>query len=252
MALDVQTLRDFYRTPLGRVVRRQLTLAIRERWKRVNGLSVAGVGFASPFLGTFRTEAATLACLMPSRQGAIVWPRSGHCHSVLVRETQWPLPDNSIDRLLVVHSLEQSERPGPLLREVWRVLKPAGGVLFVVPNRRGLWSRMDRTPFGSGLPFSRGQLETQLTDALFAPVDWGECLYFPPVNQRLMLRMAPAFERFGSSMSIGVAGVILVEATKEVMAPVGSGKRALQPAILKPVADRRTPTAGVRTLSGRG
>lgn len=244
MPLDVKSLRDFYRTPLGRVARRQLTLAIRERWKRVNGMMVAGAGFASPFLGTFRTEAASLACLMPSRQGAIVWPRSGHCHSVLVNESQWPLPDNSVDRLLCIHSLEQSERPGPLLREVWRVLKPDGRALFVVPNRRGLWSRMDRTPFGYGLPFSRGQLETQLTDALFTPLEWGECLYFPPVNQRLLLRMAPTLERFGSSLSIGVAGVILVEATKEVMAPVGSVKRVTQPAILKPV--ERPTSVGAR------
>lgn len=244
MPLDVTTLRDFYRSPLGRVVRRQLTLAIRERWKRVNGLTVAGTGYASPFLGTFRTEAAALACLMPSRQGAIVWPRSGHCHSLLVGENQWPLPDNSIDRLLAVHCLEQAERPGQLLREVWRVLKPDGRVLFVVPNRRGLWSRMDRTPFGDGLPFSRGQLETQLTDALFTPVNWSESLYFPPVSQRLVLRMAPALERFGPSMSIGVAGVILVEATKEVMAPVGTAKRVAKPAILKS-ADSRT-SAGIR------
>jgi SAM-dependent methyltransferase len=244
MPLDVKTLRDFYRTPLGRVARRQLTLAIRERWKRVSGLSVAGVGFASPFLGTFRTEAACLACLMPSRQGAIVWPHAGHCNSILVNENQWPLPDNSVDRLLAIHSLEQSERTGPLLREVWRVLKPNGRALFVVPNRRGLWSRMDRTPFGYGLPFSRGQLETLLTDALFTPVEWGECLYFPPMSQRLLLRMAPAFERFGSSLSIGVAGVIIVEATKEVMAPVAGGRRVGQPAILKPVD---TPTsAGIR------
>ena len=245
MPLDAKTLRDFYRTPLGRVVRRQLATAIRERWKRVNGMTVAGVGFASPFLGAFHTEAASLACLMPARQGAIVWPRSGHCHSVLVAENQWPLPDNSVDRLLAVHCLEQAEREGPLLREVWRVLKPDGRLLIVVPNRRGLWSRMDRTPFGHGLPFSRGQLETQLTDALFTPVDWDEALYFPPVNQRLLLRMATRRSNASdASMSIGVAGVILVEAQKEVMAPIGSGKRVAQPAILKPVDTRNS--AGVR------
>ena len=228
MPLDTKTLRDFYRTPLGRVARRQLTLAIREKWKHVNGLIVAGAGFATPFLGTFRGEAACIACLMPSRQGAVVWPRSGHCHSVLVGANQWPLPDNSVDRLLAIHSLEQAERAGPLLREIWRVLKPDGRVLFVVPNRRGLWSRIDRTPFGYGLPFSCGQLEVQLADALFTPVDWGESLYFPPVSQRLILRMAPVIERFGSSISIGVAGVILVEARKEVIAPVGSGKHVPQ------------------------
>ena len=113
-------------------------------------------------------------------------------------ENQWPLPDNSVDRLLAIHCLEQAERVGPLLREMWRVLKPDGRMLIVVPNRRGLWSRIDMTPFGHGLPFSRGQLETQLTDALFTPVDWSEALHFPPSNRRLLLRMVPAIERFGA------------------------------------------------------
>ena len=169
MSLDAKSLRDFYRTPLGRLVRRQLAPVIRKRWKSLEGLTVAGSGFAAPFLGSFRTEAARLACLMPARQGALVWPHAGHCHSVLVGETQWPLPDNSVDRLLAIHCLEQAERVGPLLREMWRVLKPDGRMLIVVPNRRGLWSRIDMTPFGHGLPFSRGQLEAQLTDAMFTP-----------------------------------------------------------------------------------
>jgi SAM-dependent methyltransferase len=242
--MDAKSLRDFYRSPLGRLVRRQLAPVIRERWKSLNGLTVAGCGFASPFLGVFRGEAARLACLMPARQGAIVWPHSGLCHSVLVGENQWPLPDNSVDRLLAVHCLEEAERVGPLLREMWRVLKPDGRMLMIVPNRRGLWSHFDATPFGHGLPFSRGQLETQLTDALFTPIDWGEALYFPPFTNRLFLRMVPALERFGASMSIGVAGVILVEARKEVMAPVGGGLKVGQPAILKPVDT--TGTAGVR------
>jgi SAM-dependent methyltransferase len=245
MPMDATSLRDFYRTPLGRLVRRQLSLAIRQRWKHLDGLTVAGSGFASPFLGPFRAEVARLACLMPERQGALVWPHSGRCHSVLVGETQWPLPDNSIDRLLAIHCLEQAERVGPLLREMWRVLKPNGRMLIIVPNRRGLWSRIDTTPFGYGLPFSRGQLETQLTDALFSPDDWSEALYFPPLNNRLLLRMAPTLERFGPSMSIGVAGVILVEAHKEVMAPVAGSVKAVpaQP-VLKPV--NTTRPAGVR------
>jgi SAM-dependent methyltransferase len=244
MPMDAKSLRDFYRTSLGQLVRRELALAIRRRWKNLNGFAIAGAGFASPFLGTFRTEAACLACLMPARQGALVWPHSGHCHSVLVGETQWPLPDNSIDRLLAVHCLEQAERVGPLLREMWRVLKPDGRMLIVVPNRRGLWSRTDRTPFGHGLPFSRGQLETQLIDALFTPGEWGEALHFPPLNNRLFLRMVPALEQFGAGMPIGVAGVILVEARKEVMAPVGGSVKAGAPTKLKPVDT--TGPAGLR------
>lgn len=230
MTMDVGNLRDFYRTPLGHVARRQLSPAIRARWTNVAGLSVAGAGFAAPYLGSFRVEAARLACLMPARQGALVWPRAGTCHSVLVGESQWPLPDNSIDRLLAVHCLEQAERAGPLLREMWRVLKPDGRLLVVVPNRRGLWSRLDRTPFGYGLPYSRGQLETQLTEAMFTPSDWGEALFFPPFRNRVFLRAVPALERFGGAMSIGVAGVILVDARKEVMAPISGSVRLSQSA----------------------
>jgi SAM-dependent methyltransferase len=243
MSFDAKSLRDFYRTPLGRIVRRQLAPVIRKRWPALAGLTIAGCGFAAPFLGSFRTEAAALACLMPARQGALVWPHAGNCHSVLVAETQWPLPDNSIDRLLAIHSLEQAERVGPLLREMWRVLKPDGRMLIVVPNRRGVWSRIDKTPFGHGLPFSRGQLGSQLVDALFTPIDWGEALHFPPSNNRLLLRMATAIERFGSSVPAGVAGVIVVEARKEVMAPVGGGLK-VQPAVLQTAGGTRP--AGVR------
>jgi SAM-dependent methyltransferase len=182
MQFDAKDLRDFYRTPLGHVVRRQLASRIRGRWKRLHGMTLVGVGFAAPFLGSFRAEAARVACFMPARQGALVWPQRGRCHSVLVEEHLWPLPDNSVDRLLAVHCIEQAERVGPLLREAWRVLAPDGRLLIIVPNRRGVWSRIDSTPFGQGLPFSRTQLERLLTDGLFTPIDWSEALYFPPLT----------------------------------------------------------------------
>jgi len=243
MSSDAESLRDFYRTPLGRVVRRQVAPLVRKRWPNVNGLTVVGAGFAVPYLAAFRNEALRLATLMPSRQGALVWPRDERCRSVLVGESSWPLPDNSVDRLLAVHCLEQSERIGPLLREIWRVLKPEGRMLLVVPNRRGLWSRIDRTPFGQGLPFSRGQLQEHLTDALFTPLEWSEALYFPPFDRRLLLRVAPALERFGAGFSMGIAGVILVEVVKELMAPIASGAKVTQPGLLKPV---ETPTPSRR------
>lgn len=241
MQLDATHLRDFYRTPLGQVVRRQLATRIRARWRKTTGQTVFGAGFASPYLGSFRAEALRLGCLMPARQGALVWPQGTRCQSVLVEEHHWPLPDNSVDRLLAVHCLEQAERVGPLLREMWRVLAPDGRVLLIVPNRRGVWSRIDATPFGQGQPFSRQQLETQLTDALFTPVDWGEALYFPPFDKRLMLRMAPAIERTGARLSVGVAGVIMVEARKELMAPIVSGLKVERARILKPITQTNVP-----------
>lgn len=245
MQLDATKLRDFYRTPLGQVVRRQLSAQIRKRWKNLEGLTLIGAGFATPYLGSFRTEALRTGCLMPARQGAIVWPPGGQCHTVLVEEHHWPLPDNSVDRLIAVHMLEAAERVQPLLREMWRVLAPDGRLILIVPNRSGVWSRIDTSPFGQGQPFSRAQIESQLTDALLTPMTWSGGLFFPPVGNRFMLRMAPAIERSGARLPRGVGGVIIVEARKELMAPIGGGVRAGEVHVLRPARSTGSPRNGV-------
>lgn len=74
---------------------------------------------------------------------------------MLVDEDDLPLPDASIDRLLLMHALENSENTRLLLREVWRVLTPQGRLLAVVPNRRGLWAHLDATPLARATPTRR-------------------------------------------------------------------------------------------------
>jgi SAM-dependent methyltransferase len=237
---DVADLRDFYAGPLGLVVRRLLAQRIRARWPEARGQTMIGLGFCTPYLGSYRNEAARIGALMPAAQGALVWPslngapapdeartdarptapRSPHARdgilSVLVDEAHLPLPDNSVDRLLAVHVLEVADRVGPVLREMWRVLAPEGRLLMVVPNRRSIWARGDTTPFGQGRPYSRGQLERLLADALFEAVDWSHALYLPPIQMRFILKSALGLERLGSAISRGFGGVIIVEARKTV------------------------------------
>jgi SAM-dependent methyltransferase len=219
MHLDVNELRDFYNRPLGSVVRRLLTRRIRGRWRSAQGAHLIGLGFAAPFIGSFRGEASRLGALMPANQGALVWPASGHVHSVMVEEAMLPLPDASIDRLLGVHYLEGAERDAHLLREMWRVLTPEGRLLLIVPNRRSVWARLDTTPFGYGRPYSRNQLERLLKNALFTPVDWTSALHMPPIDRQWLVRWSIVFERIGARLWPGLAGVIIVEARKELMAP---------------------------------
>ena len=118
-------------------MRRLLTQRIRARWRSAQGRQLMGLGFAVPYIGMFRGEAARLGALMPASQGALVWPSSGNVLTVMVDEAMLPLPDASVDDLLCVHCLEVAERAGPLLREMWRVLAPEGRLLLIVPNRRG-------------------------------------------------------------------------------------------------------------------
>jgi hypothetical protein len=136
----------------------------------------------------------------------------------------------------LVHALEMSPDPVELLRETWRVLAAGGRLLAVVPNRRGLWARMDTTPFGHGRPYSRSQIIHLLRDTWFTPTGWGEALYVPPIPRRWFLRSAGAWERTGATLSAPFAGVHIVEATKQVYRtiPARRERRRLVQA-LKPV-----------------
>jgi len=123
---------------------------------------------------------------MPAPQGVVRWPSTRPALAALVEEDELPLTDSAVDRVLLVHALEMSADPFELLREAWRVLAAGGRLLAVVPNRRGLWARMDTTPFGQGRPYSRTQITQLLRDTWFTPTGWGEALYVPPIPARLV------------------------------------------------------------------
>lgn len=218
MHIDVVDLREFYDRPLGSVVRRLIATRVRSRWRNVTGLNVFGLGYAAPYLAAFRGEAACVGAIMPAAQGVVAWPNEGKRQTVLVHEDDLPLPDSSVDRLLVVHALENTETLRTMLREAWRVLSPQGRMLLVVPNRRGIWARIDSTPFGHGLPYNRGQLARRLRDSLFTPIDWSHALYMPPFNWPILLRSAIAWERLGTILWPAFSGVLIVEATKQIYA----------------------------------
>jgi SAM-dependent methyltransferase len=142
-----------------------------------------------------------------------------------------------VDRVLLVHALEISANAPELLREVWRVLAPGGRLLAVIPNRRGLWARMDTTPFGYGRPYSRFQITQLLRETFFTPTGWGEALYVPPIARGWFLRSSVAWERTGATLSAPFAGVHIVEATKQVYRAIPARRErrrfvpVLQPAL---------------------
>jgi SAM-dependent methyltransferase len=181
----------------------------------------------------------------------MAWPQGEKNRAGLVEENRWPLPDSSIDRLLIVHGLEEASDPRRLMREAWRVLAPEGRLIIVAAHRRGLWSVIDTTPFAAGRPYLRRQLDDLLQAAMFRALSWQGALYFPPFGARFLLRAASAWERAGAKLWPGLGGVLMVEAVKELLAPVGKVQRArvrtLRPSVARPAAAVRD--GNVRTSS---
>jgi len=228
MHLDVINLRGFYyRTALGRTVQHAIREQIKDMWPKTDGMTVAGFGFAAPMLRPYLATARRVLCLMPAGQGVMHWPQGEPNCSVLIPEFEWPIATGHIDRLIVLHGLETSDHPSDLMDEIHRVLAPGGRVIFVVPNRTGLWARSDATPFGYGRPYSLMQLEAQLKQHEFYIERHKTALYAPPKHSKLRLRILTWLENLRLKMSLPVAsGVLLVEVSKQVFAPTRPGLAA--------------------------
>ncbi len=216
---DVIDLRDFYAGSLGRAARRVLRVRIRETWPDLRGMRVMGLGYAAPYLLPFREECERVIAVMPAGQGVVHWPAEGPGLVTLADDSELPLPDVSIDRVLLVHALERTEQLRPMLREVWRVMTDGGRLLAVVPNRRGIWARLDRTPFGQGHPYTAGQLSRLLRDNMFDPIRTRQALFVPPSRSRMVLASAPAWEKLGARWLPMISGVLMIEAGKRIYAP---------------------------------
>ena len=244
MLNDIVDLRTFYATTLGRLTERSIAMALSAIWAKLANERLVGLGYTLPWLERFGTDAERVFAFMPAAQGAVNWPAKGPSATALVFEEELPLFDSSIDRMLLVHALEHAENPREMLMEIWRVLSPGGRVVIVVPNRRGMWARFEHTPFGTGRPFSRGQLTALLRDTNFTPGSWSDALHFPPSERRWFMRLYSILERTGRRCWPLFSGVIIVEAQKRVYQglPVASraSRRVFVPAL--------SPQGAARTL----
>ena len=240
MRTDILDLNAFYGSPLGRMAREIVSAGVDGPWG-AELCRVAGFGFASPYLAAFGAAERVFA-MAPGAQGVMHWPEGEANRASLVDEFSWPLPDSSIDRLLIVHGLEESGDPRRLLREAWRVLTNDGRLIVVAAHRRGLWSMIETTPFAAGRPYLKRQLTNLLTETLFHQLEWNPVLFFPPVNARFMLRAARAWERAGARAWPGLSGVLMVEAQKSLMAPLAQVHRA-RAGVFRPAAIPRPASA---------
>lgn len=226
MLSDIVDLRSFYASTLGRLAERSIAMALSSVWSSLPNERLLGLGYAVPWLERFGTDAERVLAFMPAAQGAVTWPANGPSATALVFDEELPLFDSSIDRILMVHALEHSENPRETLMEAWRVLAPGGRLIIVVPNRRGVWARFEHTPFGTGRPFSRSQINALLRETNFTPGASADALLFPPSQRRWMMRLYTLLERTGRRFWPIFAGVIIVEAQKRLYQGVPVSARA--------------------------
>jgi SAM-dependent methyltransferase len=212
----------FYATGRGAVVTRLLRQRLLRMCPPQPGMAVLGIGHPFPYLLPYLNHTSRPGCVAVTlaQSGPVPWPTDTAGLSCAAEEDSLPFADLSFDRVLIVHGLEAAEAPRRLLREVWRVLRDDGRLIVVAPNRRGLWAFTDGTPFGQGQPFSPSQITRLLTESMFHIERRDTALFVPPLQWRVVLKSARAWERAGRMLLPHVAGVTLTEAIKDSYAAI--------------------------------
>lgn len=242
MRQDAETLKKFYASPLGQATGRLLSERVAALWPNAQNMSMLGYGYALPVLEGRCGGARRVIAAMPEQQGTVEWSFNGHGNtSVQTPEHRLPFEDQQFDRAIILHGLEEAGDVRALLREIWRVTAEEGRILIVAANRRGLWARIDNTPFGEGRPWTRGQLAALLETNLFQVTAWAHALYMPPMRSKLVAAGADTWERTGETLFAPFGGVVMVEAVKRLyIEPKGSATAPItQKAPARPVPSQR-------------
>ncbi len=240
MRLTASDLEKFYDSPLGEAAQFLLMKRLGDLWGDCTDLALLGMGYAHPLLTGFTGTAR--ACIASSPHAGTAWSATERgISSCTAEEDRLPFADATFDRVIMLHAIEEADRPRAVLREAWRVLAPEGRILITVANRKGLWSLSESNPFGHGRPWTRRQLIAYLNDHLFQVSASTTAVHLPPVNWAPFTHGAEAWERVGEIFTPGLGGVVMVEAVKRLYARPGGGAAA-------PVTERATGRKGVAQL----
>jgi SAM-dependent methyltransferase len=143
-AEDIAVLRDWLQTPLGASLLAQETRVVEEALDGVFGeqcLQVGNWGDARTFLRHSRTQRTSLIVEAPAPEGS----------SAIGKPHRLPVDSDSIDSVILPHTLDYSDRPHAVLREVHRVLRASGYLVVLGFRPGGLWGLRRLVP-GAGLP----------------------------------------------------------------------------------------------------
>ena len=223
MRQSVVQLEKFYAGRLGRLSAIMVMRRLQNLWPHLSGRHILGLGYAGPFIKSYMETAKSITLAMPAAQGAVVTRSKRGMISALVDDHRLPFADASFDNVILAHGIEEAVDVQTLLRELWRVTLPEGKIVIIAAHRRGLWAQFDKTPFGYGRPFSRGQLRKALEEAGFIPLLSAGVLYSPPMRLFARPKLSLAAERMGEMLYPGVSGLIMVEAVKRLYAEQDRG-----------------------------
>jgi SAM-dependent methyltransferase len=226
-----QRLANWFSTPHGERLIREESVALGEAARRFHGDTLLWVGCHGATTETVR------GCMVRHRFFASEVPGQApeEMSSLTCHLEALPLPNSSIDAMVLHHSLEMATDPRAALREAARVLVPGARLVLCAFNPFSLWGM--RTAYATVREDSFTGLRTVNTIRL---IDWLTLLGFELQAEIKYLayglpfaagkQEAPGRVRsFITRLQPPIGGVYVISVTKQAMARRGVGREVRMP-----------------------
>jgi radical SAM protein with 4Fe4S-binding SPASM domain len=131
-----------------------------------------------------------------------------------------PFPDRSFDVVVSMNFLEFSRNPEKAIGEMFRVLKNGGQLIFGVLNKKSFWGMTQglKKSFAKGAYYEARffgiQELRELINSEGNGVQSSTTIFFPPINQKRLLKASGVFEWIGKTISPRSGALIVAKVTK--------------------------------------
>lgn len=218
------SLRSWYQRPLGQLLAKAELSALSGQLSNVFGYHLMVI---DPPWGHCSLEDSRI----PHQVIQSVSPGDGAVNGLAGHTDAWPIATDSLDAIVLPHTLELSRDPHQVLRETDRCMIPDGHLVIMGFNPRSIWGmRRALTPRRRSMPWdSRFLAVSRIKDWLallgFDTLHSHYLFHRPPVqNQRMLEKLQILEPASGHGQMLLSAGyILLAQKRSAVLTPLKAG-----------------------------
>jgi len=212
----IRHLEDWYASPLGVELAKQEEVCLERMLCDTFGYYLLQVGLNAGFAEAVATSRIRHRVLLPL---AACYDSLGL--QIAARPERFPIATDSVDAVFLPHTLDFTDEPHQVLREVERVLIPDGRVMIIGFNALSLWGLWRLVPRGRGRMPWCGDFLTPFRvrdwlSLLGFHVEMQEMMMFRPPWRRTLLGQLSFLDSLGSRFWPLFGGVYAIRAVKRV------------------------------------
>ena len=214
---------DYYRSELGQGVKSIICKELLSIMDLTDGDSIMGLGFATSFLEDIIAHCSTplgriLNLIDMDVAGFESYNVSDNYFSFFSDPEVVPLPDCSVDKVIIIHGISQKNLLPNVVRSSWRVLKDDGQLIVVFVNKNSPLHVLSSRMLPEDVAFGAGEVKSILNELMFRNIKTQFLLKKCSKSMEMNKLLMSLFNITNKTMKTHLSGFVAVYGNKTMFA----------------------------------